>query len=241
MKLIFKIICMMLFAFISCKKDKEITPVVLDADIQLSISHNVNGASLYFDSLAYTNDAGNIYEINKLEYYVSNITFFRNDSVIYKNKNVYYINAQSTNNHTILLNSVPFGNYSRVTFNVGLDSIHNLDYFLPNTTENINMVWPTIMGGGYHFLKLEGHYLIAAVPSGYAIHLGNKSIVNCIINDGFILSSNNTSLELKMDINEWYKTPQLYNFNTDGNFTMGDSLLMNKIAANGYNAFSIKH
>ena len=49
------------------------------------------------------------------------------------------------------------------------------------------MAWPTAMGGGYHFMKVEGHYLDTSnTIQGFAIHLGkNNNLVNVLINQYF--------------------------------------------------------
>ena len=42
---------------------------------------------------------------------------------------------------------------------------------------------------------------------------------------------------MTMNVNEWFKNPNIYNFNTDGVFTMGDTILMKKLLQNGADVF----
>lgn len=223
----------------SCKKEKEVFPEY--TSLKINISYSIEGVPLIFDSIMYTNDEGEMYEVNKLEYYISNITFHRPYGDIHKTNKIFYVNANTPLTNTIILDSIPTGKYSYITFNIGLDASRNISNSLPNTMQNINMAWPTMMGGGYHFMKLEGHYLIGSSNYGYAMHLGiNTSLVSCKINEECFVGYPNPELGFNMNINEWYRTPLVYSFNTDGNSIMGDSLLMTKIATNGFNVFSLK-
>lgn len=224
----------------SCKKDKEeVLPEY--TSLKINFSHSIDSLPLIFDSLIYTNDAGELYAISKLEYYISNITFYRSYGSVYKTNEIIYLNADNPSANSIVLESVPIGGYSYITFNIGLDASHNISYNLPNTSENIDMAWPEMMGGGYHFMKIEGHYFSNSSTFGYAVHLGkNVNLVSCTIDEEFVVNSSNAELEFNMNINEWYRTPQQYSFITDGNYTMSDSLLMAKIKNNGADAFSLK-
>jgi hypothetical protein len=106
------------------------------------------------------------------------------------------------------------------------------------------MLWPDVMGGGYHFLKLEGKYLDSLKnEKGIAIHIGlNSSLVNHhpINSDIKIVENNTSSVKLAMNLNEWFMNPYTFDFNRDGNYTMGDSTAMNFIKNNGNDVFYAK-
>lgn len=222
-----------LIAFLGCEKEKNA------ATADLLISYAVNGQPFYFDSLMYVNSAGNQYEVNRLEYYISSIALHTPGGQIVEFDSVFYINADDS--RAIELVNVPEGRYSRITFNVGVDSVHNISYQLPNTPENINMAWPDMMGGGYHFMKFEGHYLVSGIPNGYAVHLGrNKHLVACIVSKTFDISPGHNLFNLEMDIGQWFRDPYDYNLDTDGNYTMSNDSAMSKIASNGTDVFTLK-
>jgi hypothetical protein len=104
------------------------------------------------------------------------------------------------------------------------------------------MAWPDAMGGGYHFMKLEGHYLDTVnVDKGYAIHLGkNENLVTAKVNSTLHQVYWDHRYTLYFDINEVFANPYTYNLNFDKNYTMSDSLAMLKIKNNMSDAFSIK-
>lgn len=221
----------------SCKKD--IDPIESPVDIQFIINHSVDGSELIFDSILYQNDAGNQYKVTKLEYYISNITLFEADGDSTYLSDIIYINGK-TKDITVAIKKVMSGKYKKIKLNVGLNAKQNISNSLPNTSYNINMAWPDGMGGGYHFLKLEGQCKDGAGTNGYAVHLGNNiSLVTCEINKEFTIISGQ-NLKLKMNLNEWYRSPANYDFKTDGGYTMGNMVLMKKIAANGFNIFDLE-
>ncbi len=137
--------------------------------------------------------------------------------------------------------SIPVGIYSSVTFYIGLDSLTNKTGILPNSLENINMAWPDMMGGGYHFMKMEGHFLDSTnTINGYAMHLGkNPNLVTININKQINLKINQEK-KLIMNINEWYKHPLIYDFNVDGNYSMSVMSAMMKLSKNGKDVFTIQ-
>jgi hypothetical protein len=64
---------------------------------------------------------------------------------------------------------------------------------LSTTLDNLNMAWPTAMGGGYHFLKMEGHYLDSLnTNQGYAIHIGKNENLMPVKNNQLLQQRNDT-------------------------------------------------
>jgi hypothetical protein len=112
---------------------------------------------------------------------------------------------------------------------------------LPNTEDNIGMIWPEPMGGGYHFMKMEGKFRDSLGLVGYALHQGtNLTGIEVSTPIRFNVDENPTGFQLTMDINEWFTNPYDYDLEIDGNYTMGDTVSMKKIAANGATVFNLK-
>ena len=57
------------FLFTSCDKDKAIA-----TDITINFTHTVDGSELMTNSMIYTNEAGENYDIQTLKYLISDIT-----------------------------------------------------------------------------------------------------------------------------------------------------------------------
>jgi len=227
----------------SCTKDYNIVPEKTDEglSLKLNINYKVDGFPLIFDTIMYHNLAGNNYGVTRLEYYISNITFHSTSGKDFALKNIFYMNARTPSTNSISIDHVPAGQYTDITLNIGIDSANNKTNSLPNTSENINMAWPSSMGGGYHFMKLEGYYVNTPSTTGFTMHLGqNTSLVTCLIQQPFQVSSSTSEIKLSMNLNEWFCSPIMYDFNADGNFIMGDMQAMGKITANGIDVFTLE-
>lgn len=211
--------------------------------LRLSLSYAVDQNNLIYDTIQYQNAAGNAYSVSRLFYYLSSFDVYKTDGSPVHSNQVFYVDAAEPNTE-FLLDKIPVGTYSAIQFAIGIDAAQNSHGSLPNTLANMNMLWPTEMGGGYHFLKLEGRYLDSLnKPHGYSVHLGtNMALVNHrqIASSFTVKQNDTTTIHLVMNVNEWFKNPHVFDFNKDGNYTMGLEDLMLKVAQNGKDIFSIK-
>lgn len=221
-----------------CKKDPE---DVQPGQLTLRISHTLGGQPLIYDSIMYRNESGELYSISRLYYYISNIRFYRQGQAVFSADSVWYIDAQKPPHERIFLWTDAF-RYDSVSYYIGIPPAYNQHGLLEATYENIAMEWPEPMGGGYHFLKLEGHWKEDAGTPGFTVHLGTDAY---LVKGGFrtsgeVNASAGTSLTLEMDIQEWFKNPYTYSFERDGSYTMGIGELMRKLSENGRDVFHIK-
>ena len=222
----------------SCRKEDKIESAPLA--LTVSVTHSVDDSLLQLNNFNYHNFAGNVYEVLNLKYYLSDFRFFNSDGSSVFDPQVILVDASRSSN-LLRFEGLTAGKYNKITFLIGIDSARNIHNGLPNTTENENMSWPVAMGGGYHFLKMEGHYLKNNIETGYAIHLGkNKNLIAISINKPFEISESHKNQTLNMNINEWFVNPNIWNFETDPNYTMSDDAAMLKISQNGTTVFSLK-
>jgi hypothetical protein len=220
----------------ACRKH-EGDPV--PTSLRVSLSHGVHNSPLVFDSLIYQNGAGEQYSISRLYYFLSNITFYQNNAAVYILDTIAYIDAKHEYSFNIP-DLQPFS-YDSVSYSIGVPAAYNTHGKLPPTFENVAMEWPDAMGGGYHFLKLEGHWRDAGSIIGYTVHLGTDPY---IVQGGFrssnhITANRENSIALRMDIGEWLEHPHIYSFSVDGVYTMGIGALMQKISENGRDVMQI--
>lgn len=250
--------------FASCAKEQNDAPPYGSVSINLSyigelkVPHKrwdaaldsfvidtfVNVRPLVFDTLIFSKNFGEMFSISKLEYYISHITFWRGGNMVYSSREIHYIDARNPNS-TIRLNFVPTGIYDKVAYFIGITDDMNVHDSLPSTQENVNMQWPSSMGGGYHFMKMEGYWKNPTshkLQSGFAIHLGSNgyavygesSPVNFQVQSGYV-----NTLNFRMNINQWWRSPNDYSIDLNGNYTMGDTSKMRMIRDNGMNVFDI--
>lgn len=228
-----------------CKKEKgNIMPEpAAFGEVNFKMDYAVDAMPLYFDSLIYTNAAGNKYSVTKIHYYLSRLKLYTNGELKYSSNDIFYLDAASAKYGQFTLKHIPAMQYDSVSFNIGLDKEQNISNSLPANNENIVMAWPDMMGGGYHFLKLEGHWHSQDGNAGYAMHIGKngfniqtgtKGIFN--IQTGKVLN-----LKMKMNVNEWFTSPNMYDLADDGVYSMGNDVLMKKLSENGRDVFHIEY
>jgi hypothetical protein len=238
-------ICCLTIVVAGCRKKETIQPTVGSGKIAIDIEYVVGGIPLIFDTVTFTNTAGNTYSITNLQYYLSAFRFYKNNELLHYSSKIVYIDARvpGTSHFEITeLTGMNVGTYDSVSFCIGIEPALNITNSLPATLENIGMGWPDVMGGGYHFLKLEGHWNDGGSISGYAMHLGtNNYQVSTGVKCKMIIDKvANGQLNMTMDINEWFANPYEYNFSTDGLFSMGVDSLMQKLTNNGVDVFQSK-
>lgn len=220
---------------VGCKKNHADS-----GNLQLKLTYRIDSKQLEFDTMLYVCDAGYDYEVTRLNYYLSGFVFSMQDGSSYSSNKVFYIDARQASMNTISFEKFPSGTCTQINFSVGLDSVKNQTDSLPMTFDNINMGWPDMMGGGYHFMKLEGHYRDSSINYGFAMHLGkNKNLVTVTVGNPVIVRDGNAAeATLCMNINEWLRNPLIYDFKTDGSYSMNNDTAMHKLCTNGTDIFN---
>jgi hypothetical protein len=123
------------------------------------------------------------------------------------------------------------------------------------------MFWPELLGGGYHYLKLNGSWKDTSnVNRFFNFHMGIGQIYasNVIVYDSitgyldnsftvtlpassFILDENqNKEIGIVMNIDSWFATPHVWDFNYWGGAIMQNQPAMNAAKENGVDVFTVK-
>lgn len=150
-----------LFA-LSCTRE---TPTAIEqGQVQLSFEHVVGKAPLQLGSTAYTNAGGETFTVSTLNYYVTNIRLQRKDGsnyVVPQDSSYFLVRASDPATQLITLRHIPVGEYTGVSYLLGVDSLRNtlgvdrrkgvLD---PAGGHQGGMYWD--WNSGYIHFKLEG-------------------------------------------------------------------------------------
>lgn len=225
------------FTIAGCRKSE---PEPLPIPLYLSLEHTVEGRPLEMDTITYENAAGNRFSVTRMLYYLSGITFIDEDGNRHTMAGAHLVDARDEGTWMWCAGNVPAGKYLGMELSIGLVPDLNTFGALPNTVENNAMFWPEQMGGGYHFLKLEGHFIDnKSQNTGYALHLGtNETLTQITLDRGFSVGLDKTGLTLRLDIMEWFRSPHNYDLN-EGYYSMGDSALMALVCKNGKDVFTL--
>lgn len=252
-----------LLVHFSCKPH-EGEPEQSGGKLILNFSHKVNGLHLLTDTMLYVNAAGNHYQVSELMYFISNVEL-RNSStgeklLINDEKKIHYVDISiPATLQWKVFDEIPAGTYDSLSFIFGLNEADNVSFAFVNPPE-VNMFWPEILGGGYHYMMINGKWLNNsgnAEPFDFHLGIGQIYAGTTLPTDsitGFIhnyfrvtLPMNNLQIkkgetgiiDLVMDVNSWFETPGVWDFNYWGGYIMQNQEAMASAAANGRDVFIV--
>lgn len=170
---------------LACKKDISEPEFNRDnlAPLSVEFDNIVSGQNLILNSTNYKNSTGETYNIQLLQYFISNIIVTKADGTSYtvpQDSSYFLINEASPDSRFARV-KVPEGDYTKVRFTLGVDSLRStmdvskrtgvLD---PAGGMESGMYWG--WNSGYIFFKMEGISPQAPLdPTGtnkYRFHIG---------------------------------------------------------------------
>jgi hypothetical protein len=265
MKTPYYLIISLLFCFTiftSCKRTPSVDPADEYGSVKIDFTHYVEGLPLLRDSFNYVNAAGNPYQVNNLMYFISDITLFKSDGtkkMIDSPKSIYYIDIETPGTLSWSPeDKILAGDYDSISFTFGINEEKNKSNLFVNPPE-ANMMWPDILGGGYHYMQMNGRWKDPASDIQlFSCHLGigqlykgnttNPDSIYAFVQNYFRVSLPGSSLqikkdqtthfELRMNIDSWFKTPHIYDHNYWGGAIMQLQPAMQMLKENGYDVFS---
>lgn len=244
----------MAVAIISCKNDDESgTPQAENVSVAFQFTQNWDGAEIAnsdYGSTVYTNEHGEELKLSKLVYLMSDITFTATDGTVYDAGDYNLIDARNGSGLTFTPDiEIPEGTYN-VSLTYGFDDEDNIDgaYLDLNSSDGSWSV-PAMLGGGYHFMRMEGFYtndaseetafqfhnIRAAQPGTDPLVTTDTSIP---VDLGQITIEQGTTIEVKMDVSEWFKNPNVWNLNDLYEVLMPNYVAQIMMNANGQTVFS---
>lgn len=230
--------------FNGCKKDDTVdlapTPAGPTPSVTLRIESHIDGADLAFDTMMYITPGNLNFSVSRAEYYISRIVLHGanatpNDTL----PGPFHVSSATATEFA--LGALPAGEYSGAELVLGLTPDLNVTGGLPNSQANINMAWPDMMGGGYHFIKFEGHFLSGTSPVGFAMHIGNNAnLPQANMTQPFNMDGASGTLSLRFNLNELFRTPHDYDLE-NGNSSMSSMILMTQLKENAADAFTLEY
>lgn len=156
----FPLLCLLAFAsfLTACTDDQdtELNPTPAQpGTLDIEIDH-VAGTQPLALNTAYTTAAGDQFTISKFRYYLSNFTLGRADGTTYLVPESYYlVDEANPDSKLFTLAAIPSGDYTSLSFTIGVDSTRNVSGAQTGALDPINnMFWA--WDSGYIFTKLEG-------------------------------------------------------------------------------------
>jgi hypothetical protein len=151
--------------FSACKKASEDpAPAQETGTVHIELDHQFEQSALdpevytplEFSPKTYQNAAGEDYTITKFRYYVSNVKLKKADGSEYAVPESYYlVDATVSTDQLITLSNVPAGNYTGMSYIIGVDSLRNVTGVQTGALDPLNgMFWD--WNSGYIFMMFEG-------------------------------------------------------------------------------------
>lgn len=233
--------------FFSCKKEKT-------ADLTFDFDFVVEGQSLVQDSRQYVNAAGNQYEVNEVMFFISDLKLYKGDGSVVSKEDVHYVDVDIASTLSWNLAAVPVGDYTSLSFTFGLTDAQNQSYRFVNPPE-CDMSWPTVLGGGYHYMKINGKWEADdGQVKPFNLHTGRGQLYDedgqvtqfvdnsftVQLNKSFSLQKNGNTLRLVMDINRWFDARQLFDWNEWGGSIMQNQAAQEILKQNGPYVFELR-
>ena len=235
---------------VSCKNDDDTTTSTPDVTVNFNFTHNWDGDNITnadFETTEYINAFGTTQTISKLDYLISDITFTNSEGLAFTAGDYNLVSARAATNTSFTPNiEIPAGEYT-VSFTFGFNDEDNIDGEYADLT-SANWGVPTTLGGGYHYMRLEGKFDDGSpTPANYAYHAIRAFNMNTStttdtsfeVSLGQITIGESTEVEVKMDVSEWFKNPNTWNLNE-----LNSALMMNydaqiMMSENGVSVFSL--
>lgn len=169
--------------------------------VELQITHKLGGQQLS-TGVATTNNLGNNFTIERLEYYISKISITHDGGMTTDVTN-HYILADGFTNTADDLGSYNITAVEAISFYIGVDTpINHADPSLQPTGHPLAPRTPSMHWGwasGYRFVAMEGKSGIST-PQGYEVHaLGDQNYNKVTLNVNGVMKSGKIIIPLQAD------------------------------------------
>ena len=226
----------------SCSDD-DVDPNLVD--LSLSFNHLVNDAPLELDQIIYKNTLDQEFSIKTVKYFISGIKLYKDDNSVVEVSDIHYVDIRTAETLNYKLSEqIPLGDYTGFSFVFGLTPDENITGSLGLELDQL-MEWPIPMGGGYHYMKLEGEYKTPTENSFFNFHSGMLNGTPYEIhvdfdNHPFIIANGKMVINVEMEIQKWFTNPTNWDFVFFGPAIMGNAAAQQIVHDNGVDVFNFE-
>lgn len=184
------------------------------AQIKITFKNKVGNTAIALRDSTYLNPFGEEYSINKLRYYISQVSLI-NSEMTFGERDSYHLVDEALPESQSIVFQAPTGHYNSLQFLLGVDSLHNVSGAQTGAldpTKDMFWTWNT----GYVMAKMEGNSSASKqVNNKYEFHIGGYAGPFCVNKLIKLDLSDSSSLEFKTgktteiiieaNINTWWK------------------------------------
>jgi len=252
-------IILALILFLAACGDPDPEPDSPYGKIAIRFHHYCDGQALEYDVRKYMNEAGNNYMVNEIQYFISDVYLLRtgNDHFIDGWKDIHYVDSDiESSREWAVYDDITTGFYEGISFTFGINEDKNQSLMYTDPPESL-MFWPEYLGGGYHYMKLNGKWLDTNnLERPFNFHLGIGQEYDPVSGEitGFIQNyftvdipeahfevfpGEVTIIDIVMHVDRWFKSPNTYDHNFWGGDIMQKQEAMKQACENGQDVFEI--
>ena len=236
----------------SCQKSP------MEGGLEITFAFTFDGEALETDDHVYTIESGEAVKITGIQYFISRFALVDKNggrhSFSNEGNKIHYIDSDIASSLKWQPDEkIPSGIYEYVEFIYGLDSQYNQSGYFVNPPQ-ANMFWPDVLGGGYHYMKLNGYWAAAEdsvfLPFGLHTGIGQveegqrrfcQNYVSLRDTVRLYIADNHTSLlQIDMDVAEWFRNPHTWRFSQFGGSIMQNQQAQQVLKENAASVFSLR-
>jgi hypothetical protein len=233
---------------ISCNNDDDDnTPV--DVSLLFNFSQNWEGTNVSavdIGTTIFTNENSDQLTIARLRYLISNIQLTNMDGVTTNIEGYQLVDLSDSSTLSFVPNvTVLEGSYT-MSFVYGFNEEDNVEGAYPDLNA-ASWNWPVELGGGYHFMQMDGQYDVnTTAPMPYNYHNGTAKVSDGDFEQNFVIITipnlievrEGGTIEIIMDISEWYKNPYTWDLSVYNTSLMANYDAQKKMNLNAGSVFS---
>ena len=218
--------------------------------VKITFKNVVKGEQLALHDVDYTNVFKEVYTVTKFKYYIGHTTLNTNVSTARSaDQDIYHLIDQSKPESLSFSFDVAVNKYNSISFQIGVDSIHNVSGAQTGALDVINdMFWT--WNSGYVMFKFEGNSPASTqVNNKIEYHVGGYSGENKTMRNITLALPQNTLIDIRAgktseiiieaDIDKWWQQPYDIRI-TDNAVSMTPGPLAKRMADNYAKLFTVK-
>jgi hypothetical protein len=215
---------LVIFSFSACKPDDPEPEQKKDDTVALSLSFKpvFKGNALSWTN-PYITGAGDTVMFDKVKFILSDFTLEKQNGELVTLKDQYAYISLKEGRDSVILTSVPKGDYKSVRFQVGLDSAINhgnqaqwgLNHPLNPSLSDMHWSW----SGGYIFNIIEGYFKKNGSDAAFTFHIATLKNARSYTYVYDYTLSRNAAFVFDVNMDKYFSNVINFSLKTDGAFS----------------------
>lgn len=216
------------------------------------ISNQLIDNPVVLNKFIYKNECGTTYQINQIQYFISNIAVHTTKGQWICDSTIHYVDiekSETLNTEIALSRKISIDS---IRFTFGIPQNQNKSYIFKNPPHSL-MFWPDVLGGGYHYMKLNTKFIDKQDSvSLFNCHLGRGVVNDTFIDNDFTMTfpckltfnskkenHYHPQIDIIMHVEKWFSQPNKIDFNLYTKGIMGKQDITSQLCENGKNVFEV--